>query len=171
VRGEGLLTMRPTLLLLMMVGLAAPGCGGGDAGQTPARDAQRTRDHSYVATADAICAEANRKEAALGTRGPGWIYDAQFDDAEFLGGLTTIGRTTLERLRGLDPPAEDRAAARAVTSSIARMLRALEDHRAALQGGRKDDRAGSIRLYEAGYADLSVAAGPLGLTECQGVLL
>jgi hypothetical protein len=141
-------------------------CGGDDtapAAKTPDPHA------AFVAEADAICKTANDKEAALGAEGPGWMFTEQFDDAEFLAAFNNAGRVALADLRKLDPPAEDRARMRVMTDALGRMVAALDSRLEILRAGKGQNDA--IVEYERGYSDLVAAAGPLGLSECQGVLL
>jgi hypothetical protein len=156
-------TMRPLLvpILLALITAGYAGCGGDD-GDGPSKQ-------EFVAKADAICASANKKEAALGAPGPGWMYREQFDDADFLARFNAVGRAALRQLKALTPPQENRKAVGAALDSIARMVRALDARTVAVRAGRQDKRAAHIRAYEQGYADLTSSAGPLGLTECQGL--
>jgi hypothetical protein len=141
------------------------GCGG------DAPPAAKTADPhaAFVAEADAICKTANDKEAALGAEGPGWMFTKQFDDTEFLAAFNDAGRVALGDLKKLDPPAEDRARMKFVTDALGRMVAALDSRLEVLRAGRGESDA--VREYERGYSDLVAAAGPLGLSECQGVLL
>jgi hypothetical protein len=154
------------IIAAVVVGATLTGCGGdGEAPAAKAPDAHA----AFVAEADAICKTANEKEAALGAEGPGWMYSEQYDDAEFLEAFNDGGRVALGDLRKLDPPAEDRARMRAMTDALGRMVAALDARLEVLRAGNNENDA--VREYERGYSDLVTAAGPLGLSECQGVLL
>lgn len=187
---RGLLTARPSTCsrrspaarrcaVMLVLGLSLAGCGdGGESAEapsqatvarattTPAADAAQAK---FVAQADAICAEANRKEADLGAEGPGWMFGYQFDDIEFLEPFNDAGRVALRELEQLTPPAEDREPMATMLDAIERMVKALDSRIAVLRDGRDESRA--VRLYESAYTDLVTAAGRLGLTECQGILL
>lgn len=161
--------MTPNGRLIVAAVIAAAtigGCGGGDAKPVAkAPDAHA----ALVAEADAICETANEKEAALGAEGPGWMFGEQFDDVDFLGAFNDAGRVALGELRKLDPPAEDRARMKALTDALGRMVAALDSRLEILRAGKGQNDA--VLEYERGYSDLVAAAGPLGLSECQGVLL
>lgn len=133
---------------------------------TPAADSAHAK---FVAQADAICAEANKKEADLGAQGPGWMFGDQFNDIEFLAPFNDAGRVALRELEQLMPRAEERESMATMLDSIARMVRALDSRIAVLRDGREESRA--VKIYESAYTDLVTAAGTLGLTECQGILL
>lgn len=170
--------MRGLLTAALVLGFALAGCGGDEATEAPSRatvgqatatpvpDAGPAR---YVAEADAICAEANRKEADLGAEGPGWMFGDQFNDLEFLEPFNDAGRAALRELKKLTPAADDRESAATMVDSIARMVKALDSRIAVLRDGREESRA--VKIYESAYTDLVTAAGKLGLTECQGILL
>lgn len=152
------------LLLTALIGAAVlSGCG--DDG------ADGVTKQEYVAKADAICKDANAKERALGAEGAGWIYSEQFDDPEFLSDFTDIGRVTVGRLEALAAPQEDPKAAAEVVAAIGHMVRALDERTAALRAGKDTRRGEQVHAYELGFSDLVSAAGRLGLTQCQGILL
>ena len=56
-----------------------------------------------------------------------------------------------------------------MTDALGRMVAALDSRLEVLRAGRGKNDA--VIEYERGYSDLVAAAGPLGLSECQGVLL
>ena len=166
--------MRRRSSIGLLVAVALAGCGGDDgAGTTSGTKAGESAPAKpgYVAQADAICREANEAEAALGADGIGWIYTEQFDDAEFLADFKAIGESALRDLRKLTPPPGDEALATAALDSIDRMVAALDERVANLRAGKDTRSAAQIREYDLGYKDLAVAAGPLGLSECQGLLV
>jgi hypothetical protein len=160
-------TRRTGLVVAALIaGTAISACGGDDA--TPGAKAPDAHA-AFVAKADAICKTANDKEAALGAEGAGWMFGGQYDDVEFLEAFNEAGRVALADLRKLDPPAEDRARMAAMTDALGRMVAALDARLEVLRAGKREND--SVIEYERGYADLVTAAGPLGLSECQGVLL
>ena len=55
-----------------------------------------------------------------------------------------------------------------MTDALGRMVAALDSRLEILRAGKGKNDAVE---YERGYFDLVAAAGPLGLSECQGVLL
>ena len=161
------MTPRAALIVAAVIAAATlTACGGDDtAPAAKAADAHA----AFVAEADAICKQANDKEAALGAEGPGWMFSEQYDDAEFLAAFNDAGRLALGDLKKLDPPAEDRARMKAMTDALGRMVAALDSRLEVLRAGKNESDA--VRDYESGFLDLVTAAGPLGLSECQGVLL
>jgi len=168
---------RLTAALVATALLAITGCGGGSDGDAAAKNgyaaAKKARvatKSSYAAKADAICAVANKKEAAAGAPGPGWIYRPEFDDVHFLKRFNAAGREALRKLRALKPPATQRHSAAAMVAAIAKMVHAMDGRMADLQAhkGNASDRA---RVYIDGYSDLTPAAAVLGVSQCQGVSL
>jgi hypothetical protein len=158
--------------------LALAGCGaddGGEADGTKAAPVTTTvataasSESKFVAEAEAICAGANEKEAALGAPGVDWIHSEYFTDVDFLEDFNAIGRSALRKLRKLTPPEEDRVGYQKVLGSIAAMIRGLDKQIAGVRSGR--DSGDAVEVYERGYSDLSVAGGPIGLKECLGILL
>jgi hypothetical protein len=97
------------------------------------------------------------------------MYSDEYDDAEFLEAFNDAGRVALADLRKLEPPAEDQARMKAMTDGLGRMVAALDARLEILRAGESENDA--VIEYERGYLDLVAAAGPLGLSECQGVLL
>jgi hypothetical protein len=160
------MTKRAATAILVAAALA--GCGSdGDGG---AAKSSAASPPSYTAKADAICAKANKGEAAAGAPGPGWIYLKEFDDAGFIRKFNAPGHAALNALRRLEPPAAQRARAATMVAAIEQMVRALDGRVSDLQAGtgHASDR---IRAYLNGYSDLTPAAAVLGLSECQGVSL
>ena len=156
------------LAAIAIAGLLPAGCGGGD-GDGGAPVARAAEPPAYVAEADAICKAANAKETALGGGTPGWMFEEQYDDRRFLRRFTDVGRAAARDLRALEAPAQDRAHAQAMLTALDRMVEALDIRIAALRSGQGVDDM--IDEYMGGYGDLVAAAGALGLSECQGVLL
>ena len=161
------MTPRTGLIVAAVIAAATlTACGADDAAP-----AAKTPDAhaAFVAEADAICKTANDKEAALGAEGPGWMFTEQFDDARFLEAFNDAGRVALGDLRKLDPPVEDRARMKVMTDALGRMVAALDSRLEVLRAGKGKHDA--VIEYERGYSDLVTAAGLLGLSDCQGVLL
>jgi hypothetical protein len=150
---------------LVLAALAIGACGSDDD-----RGAPVNRSATYVAKADAICAQANKQEAAAGAPGPGWIYMPEFDDVEFLKRFNAAGHEAVQKLRRLEPPAAQRDRAAAMTAAIAQMVKSLDGRIADLEAGT-GDASDRINAYLAGYSDLTPVAAVLGLSECQGVSL
>ena len=155
------------LLTAAAVVVALAGCG--DDGDGAPSAAGAAEPPAYVAKADAICKAANTKETALGGGTPGWMFEDQYDDRRFLRRFTDVGRAAARDLRELDAPAEDRDHAQAMLTALDRMVEALDVRIAALRSGKGMDDM--VDEYMGGYGDLVAAAGSLGLSECQGVLL
>jgi hypothetical protein len=165
--------------IVVLVAAALAGCGGDAAensaattttsGSTPKRDSAEHR--AFIVAADAICRKANEKEEALGAEGAGWIYTEQFDDAEFLADFNAIGAAALRDLRKLAPAGQDEEMAATALEAVDRMVTALDNRVSDLRPGKGPNRADQIGEYDRGYKDLAAAAGPLGLTECQGLSL
>ena len=156
-------------LPVVLVTAAIAACGSDDDGGGAAKSSAAAKP-AYVAKAEAICADANRKEAAAGAPGPGWIYRPEFDDVDFLKRFNSAGREAVRRLRALEPPAAQRERATAMVGAIAKMVRSLDGRMADLQAGT-GNASDRIRAYLDGYSDLTPAAAVLGLSECQGVSL
>ena len=160
------MTVRAAMAVLVAAALA--GCGSNDDGGAATSSAASAP--SYKVRADAICAKANKKEAAAGAPGPGWIYMPEFDDVVFLRKFNRPGHEALRALRALEPPAGQRARAAAMVAAIAQMVRSLDGRITDLQTG-KGDASSRIKAYLDAYSDLTPAAAVLGLSECQGVSL
>jgi hypothetical protein len=169
-----------SMVVLGAVAVAIAGCGGDDAGTDNSSAARPTSSaasgesaakQAYIAKADAICRDANEKESALGAVGVDFVHHEQFDDPDFLADFTPIGAEALRELKALTPPAGDEEQAEAVLAAIDRMIQTLQERTADLRAGKDKRRADQVREYLNGYSDLAVAAGPLGLSECQGLVL
>ena len=154
----------------VLAALAFAGCGGDDAEKADTAKAS-AKPPGFVAKADAICAEANKQERALGAVEVDWIYHEPFSDPEFLAEFTAIGASAVEQLQRLKPPPGDEKLMAAMLSAITRMVTVLEERTADLRSGKDKHHSEQMNAYLTGYSDLAVAAGPLGLTECQGLVL
>ena len=161
--------MTRTAVVIAVV-LAISACGSDDDRGGAANKTSAASTPSYVAKADAICAAANKKEAAVGAPGPGWIYRPEFDDVDFLKKFNAAGHEAVRKLRALDPPAAHRDRAAAMVAAITQMVQSLDARMADLQAGG-GDASSRIKAYLDGYSDLTPAAAVLGLSECQGVSL
>jgi hypothetical protein len=157
----GRVGLRIAALVLLAAAAAATGCGGDDEDKGPTKQA-------FIAKADAICAEANKKEAALNPGEIGWHYGDRFEDSAFLSKFTAPGQDALRQLKALEPPKDDRQQMAAVLSSLQALVGALDEQAADARAGRRQASA-NVTAYERAYADLAIAAGQAGLTECQGV--
>lgn len=142
---------RLTAALVATAVLAITGCGGGSDGDAAANNgddaAKKARvatKSSYAAKADAICAVANKKEAAAGAPGPGWIYRPEFDDVHFLKRFNAAGREALRKLRALKPPATQRHSAAVMVAAIAKMVHALDGRMADLQAHKATRRIARV---------------------------
>lgn len=146
---------------LTLLGLALGACGGDD-------DAGLSRQE-FVAKADTICKEANRREAELGPGETGWHYGPKFNDPDFLSRFSAVSGGALRKLRALEPVPAERARVDDVLSAMEARRAAMDSQIAGLRAEKRDIAAANVRAYETAYGDLAAAAGPLGLTECQGV--
>lgn len=133
--------LRHVLGPLLVVALAATaGCGGDDDGGITKSE--------FIAKAEAICSDANRKETAFGVPP---IDSRTAKRATF----NQIGKAALGELRALpEPPAEIRADVEATFAALDRTLAAGDD----------------LPRREKAYLDLSAAAGTAGFTECVGLM-
>jgi hypothetical protein len=146
---------RTTLLgaVLVCVPLLT-GCGG--TGQPPP-----TREQ-YALQANAICAEGNRAVRKLGPEPP--ILTAE--QATWLLRLTKIDRSTVDRIRALERPTEDRVTLGAMLSSFQRGLGRGE---AIARASRAGNDAVFRANVDAALDELTTAqrdADRLGLNEC-----
>ena len=166
---------RLTSTSLVLAALLAS-CGGDDGTTGRAEGAQAsatvvaTPGSPFLSHAEAICRDANEKEAALGAPGIDWIHSEHFTDLDFLVEFHAIGRSALRDLRELSPPAEDRERYSEALRAIAQMLRGLDEQITAVRDGR-GGATDAIAVYEKGYIDLAAVGGVLGFTECLGIVL
>lgn len=161
---------RISMALLGTALLALTACGGDSTGGSGVKKDRAVSKPSYVAQADAICAKANKSEAAVGSHGLALTDMPDFNDADYLKRFTAPGHVAVRKLRALDPPAAQR-------DSAAKMLGAMQRMEAALDGRIVDLKAGKgnasdrARAFQDAYSDLTPAAAVLGVSECQGVSL
>lgn len=157
-----------TIVALAAVSLA--GCGGDDEGGGGSNEGSGGMSKAeFVAKADAICAEANRKELAIVREGPGWLYSPKFSDPKLMTRFTAVGRDALRRLEALEPPEEARADVRAVVGHIQTSLKAIEQEIADQRAGKRGRTSKNLQVYETAYGDVAASAGRAGFNECQGV--
>jgi hypothetical protein len=143
-----------------LLAVALGGCGGGE---------EDLSKQEFVDRADAVCAEANKKEAALDPGGPGWHFGPKFDDPEFLSRFSDVGRDAIRRLRALDAPEEEQQAHERVLSSLTRMVEAMDDAVAARRSKQPAKHTTAAEDYEAAYSELATSGAALGISECQGL--
>ena len=154
------------MVTLTTVAVAAAGCGGGDQRRVATRDGA-TRQQ-YVAKADAICAAAIKRERALVDKpDPAWVHGPRFKDAKFVKRFRVIMGDALRQLKALEPPAEDRKRADAFVGVLERTVAVLDKQAQAAGNGHNPEE--NAQAYDSAYADVAVTAGPLGLTQCQGM--
>lgn len=146
--------MRSCAIVSTLAALAVAGCGGGDEGPS-------TED--YVAKADAICQEADRKQ------GRGALYGENFSDATFLTRHNAATKDALKRLRALDAPEADRREVDAVLAGIQGVVAAVDKQIVALRTKDLPRQSEASREYEAAYGNVASAAGTLGLSRCQSL--
>jgi hypothetical protein len=145
--------VRGALLLLLAVGLALAGCGGGDGGD-------RLSQAEFVTQADAICQEYEAKLDALG--------QPQNEEqlADFADKAIPIARDGRERLGELNPPENQQENYDRWLEQGDRAIEIVEDLRDAAEDG---DRAELQRIaQEAEQADQesNQLADQLGFKEC-----
>jgi hypothetical protein len=161
--------LRVSGLAVGLLALTLAGCGGDDDGSGGNGNGGEASTQEFVKKADAICAEANKKEAALGPEGLGWIFTEQFDDPGFLTRFHAVDQAALRQLNSLELPEEKRQAAEEMISSLTRISDAMEQQIRDLRAKRRDTAAAHVQELETAFSDLAVAAGSVGVSECQGV--
>ena len=150
------MTRRGSVAIAITIALlSVAGCGGEDDDEGPSQQ-------EFIAQADAICQEADRKQ----TEG---IYGSNFSDAAFLSRHNAGTRDALERLRALDVPEEDREAVNDVLSAIEGSVAAVDKRIAALRARDLPRQSEAERALERSYGDIAASAGALGLSRCQGL--
>jgi hypothetical protein len=152
----------------IVVATAIAGCGTNDGGGAATSSA--ATDAAYATNADAICAEANKREYAAGAKGAGWIYAEQFDDVDYLERFVAPGREALRKLRALEVPVDEREAAAEMLSALETLVRSIDGRINDLKS-HSGDASERIRAYLDAFGDLTPAAAVLGLSECQGLVL
>ena len=123
----------------------------------------------FIAQADAICQEADKKQAAVRGSGsrPG-IY-ANFSNRAFLSRYNAVTRDALKRLRGLDAPVEDRKGFDGLVFAVKGSVAAVDKQVAALRARDLPRQSEAVRELERSYGDIAVSAGAVGLSQCQGL--
>ena len=154
--------MRRRSTILALLALGAAGCGGDD-------EESGLSKEDFIAKADAICAEANKQEAAIVREGPGWHSGPKFSDPELMTEFTAVGRGAVRRLRALEAPEEQRAAFAEVLVKLDVALDAIEKEIAEQRANKRGGTSANSITYETAYSDVAAVAGRAGLTECQGV--
>jgi hypothetical protein len=158
---------KTTLTVLMTASLlGAAGCGGDDGDQG---DGGGLSKQDLIARADAICKDANAKEAALDPPAAGNRDDPKFEDPAFQARFVAVGNDAVRRLKTLKPAEEEQESFGRVVSTLEQMFNAATQRVAALRAG---DQSRAARLnddFENGQTDVAAAAGGYGLAECQGL--
>lgn len=150
------------LASVVTVGIVAiASCGGDDDGGLSKDD--------FAEQSKAICAHANKEEAALDPPDPGARGGTKYDDPDFQAEFNAIGHHALRRLKALTPPEENPATFEEVLDSIDRLLSARDERIAAMRRENTQRQAAAIRKIDTAYFDLASSAGSLSLAECQGV--
>ena len=156
------------LVGIALLGLA--GCGGDSAGGSGATKGRGASKPSYAAQADAICAKANKREAAIGSYGFRLTDLSAFNDADYLRRFNAPGRAALRALRALEPPKAQRRAAATMLAGIQAMVGAFDGRIHDLETG-KGNASDRARAFQDGSGDVAPAAAVLGLSQCQGISL
>lgn len=156
------------LVGIALLGLA--GCGGDSAGGSGTAKGRAVSKPTYAAQADAICARANKREAAIGSYGFRLTDLPAFDDADYLRRFNAPGRAALRALRALEPPKAQRRAAATMLAGIQAMVGAFDGRIHDLETG-KGNASDRARAFQDGSGDVAPAAAVLGLSQCQGISL
>jgi uncharacterized membrane protein YccC len=142
--------------LVTIAVLSVAGCGGDDDDGGPSKQ-------EFIAQADAICQEGDRKQGAEG------VYGENFSDAAFLARHNAVTRDALKRLRALDAPEEDRKAVDDFLSALEASVAALDKRIAALRARDLPEQSQAERDFELSYGNVAASAGALGLSRCQAL--
>lgn len=153
--------MKSAALITIAILLLA-GCGGDDADEGPSTE-------EFIAQADAICKQAEKKQAALGASGANGVYGDNFSDAAFLVRHNAVTRHGLKRLRALDAPGEEQEAFGALLSAVKGTVVSIDTQIAALRAGDRPTQSKANKDFQKSYGDVVAAAGAAGLTQCQAM--
>lgn len=156
------------LVGIALLGLA--GCGGDSAGGSGATKDRAVSKPTYAAQADAICAKANKREAAIGSYGLSLTDRSAFNHIDYLRRFNAPGQAALRALRALEPPKAQRRTAATMLAGIQAMVGAIDGRIHDLETG-KGNASDRARAFQDGFGAVAPAAAALGLSECQGVSL
>jgi hypothetical protein len=145
--------------------LGTAGCGDDDADDGGGGLSKQ----ELIAKADAICKDANAKEAALNPPGAGEREDPKFEDPKFQTKFVAVGSDAVRRLKRLEPAEEEQKSFGSVVSTLEQMFDAGKQRVAALRAGDQSKAAVLNDDFENGQTDVAAAAGGYGLAECQGL--
>ena len=148
--------------LVTVAALSIAGCGGDD-------DDEGISKQEFVAQADAICQEADKKQAAIPAKDRPGIYGENFSDAAYLTRHNAVTREALVRLKALDVPEDDRKAVVAVLSALTGSVAAIDKQIAALKAKDPPKQSEANREWQQSYGDVQSSTGALGMTRCQGL--
>ena len=154
--------MRPpliTLLLLGLLSLAVPACGGDDDD-----DGGGLSKEEYITQADAICKEADQRESEAGAPGAtGEIKTRVLED------VVAIDGEALAELRQLEAPEEDADEVAQIVSDLEAVHSTREDQLAAVQSNDTQAESDAENAFFTASTDLGASAGAYGLTSCQAL--
>ena len=142
--------------------LSVAGCGGDDDDEGPSTQ-------EFIAQADAICQEADKKQAAVRGSGSRPGIEANFSNGAFLARYNAVTREALKRLRALDAPEEERKAFDGLVSAVKGSVAAVDKRIAALRARDLARQSEAAQELERSYGDIVASAGALGLSQCQGL--
>ena len=149
-------------LLAISAVLAASACGDDDDDGGPSQE-------DFAAQADSICADADKKQSAIKSRGtqPGPYHN--FNDAAYLQQWSAVTTDAVAKLEDIEASGESRTAFDEMVTALKASLAAIDDSLKSLESG--DAKAGTQAKidYEKSYGDAQAAAGSAGLTACQGL--
>ena len=123
----------------------------------------------FIAQADAICQEADKKQAAVRGSGSRPGIEANFSNGAFLARYNAVTRDALKRLRALDAPEAERKAFDGLVSAVKGSVAAVDKRIAALRARDLARQSEAARELERSYGDIAVSAGTVGLSQCQGL--
>lgn len=150
----------PLAVVASLSVLSFGACGGDDDDKAPSKA-------DFVSQADAICIDADKKQAAIEGGKTGGAYQ-NLDNVEYLTQFNDATHDAHGQLAALQAPEEDEAAFDDLLASIERSADAMDDHIAALEAGDPAAQAKAKRELTTSYGDVSAQSGTLGLA-CQGL--
>ena len=149
------------VLLLGLVSLAVSACGGDDDDDGGGGGLSK---EEYIAQADALCGEANKRETDAGAPGP----VAEIEQSVLEDIVANLDRT-LADFRKLEAPDGDEDEVAKIVSDLESLHSAREAELAAARAKDGDAESDARSEFQTASQDLGVSAGAYGLTQCQGL--
>jgi hypothetical protein len=155
-------------VLLAVATLCAAGCGGSDS-----KDESAKRD--YIAKADTVCRDAQRRAAPLIRRiiitVTGAPTRASLRRAlPTVTALQAVGRDSRRRLQALSPPDGDRRVVDTFLTPAGRLVDLLQDARPVFERGTAVAALGLVQRAQTLDAAAATAAADYGFEVCGSVL-